>query len=288
MKYFAFALIAVSVSACALDDEDDDLVNTESSELSRQLSPGVNGHFCAASPYNCRFHEGGSRVMTQGGDDSWGVTTGLSIRDGNGVALGIQTGERMTFNYGQTRYIAGEAHALALTTSNSSAGWYPISAVLGETSFRKQNGEVNAKDPDQGRMACYRVRDSSDPSIELRKVVYDSQVGDAGHERAGDYLPLLRNNGKRSVNLIFSVPGFALGGATTDHFLSGETFHRVDVPTDSGRPSISIPLWVKDGAGRFRKRSGSMRFLYGFIVASDGVKRFGWMAEDALLPLSGC
>ncbi len=287
MKCLALALAGLSLSACALDEDDDDLVDT-ASELSVRLSPGVNGHYCAASPYNCRFHEGSSRVMTQGGDESWGVATGYSIRDGNGVALYTQTGSRLTFNYGQTRLLAGKAHALALTTSNSSAGWYPIDAILGEASFRKQNGEVNAKDPDDGRMACYRVRDSADSSIELKKVVYDSKVGIDGHERAGDYLPLVRANGKRSVNLVFSVPGFALGGATTDHFLSGETFHRVRVPTDSGLPSISIPLWVRDGAGRFRKRSGSLRFLYGFIVAADGVKRFGWMAEPALLPLGDC
>ena len=30
-------------------------------------------------------------------------------------------------------------------------------------------------------------------------------------EGAGDYLPLVRKNGRRSANLIFSVPGFALG-----------------------------------------------------------------------------
>lgn len=288
MKYLAIALVLLS--ACALDevDDDDDLVNTESLTIAARTSPGVNGHFCTASPYNCRFHEGSSRVMTQSGLTSWGIATGYSIRDGNGEVLGTQTGSRLTFNYGQTRLLAGKAHALALTTSNGSAGWYPIDAILGEASFRKQNGEVNAKDPHEGRMACYRVRDSSDPSIELKKVVYDSKVGINGHERAGDYLPLVRNNGRRSVNLVFSVPGFGLGGATTDHFLSGETFHRVSVPTASGLPSISIPLWVRDSAGRFRKRSGKLRFLYGFIVASDGVKRFGWMAEPALLPLGDC
>jgi hypothetical protein len=132
------------------------------------------------------------------------------------------------------------------------------------------------------------VRNSHDSGIELKKVVYDSQVGENGHERAGDYLPLLRNNGARSVNLIFMVPGFGLGGATTDHFPAGTKFQRVDVPTSSGRPSISIPLWVKDGNGRYRKQSGTMRFLYGYVRAGDGVRRFGWMAQDALQVSTGC
>ena len=93
----------------------------------------------------------------------------------------------------------------------------------------------------------------------------------------------MRANGQRSANLVFSVPGFALGGATTDHFPAGTAFHRVSVPTDSGRPSISIPLYVKDGNGAYTKKAGTMRFLYGYVVSSsDGVKRFGWMAQDAL------
>jgi hypothetical protein len=166
--------------------------------------------------------------------------------------------------------------------------WYPIDHIVREDAFRARNGEVNAKDPGMGKMACWEVRNSHDASIELKKVVFDSPAGDAGHERAGDYLPLVRANGKRSVNLTFSVPGFGLGGATTDHFGAGTKLQRVDVPTSTGRPSITIPLWVKDRAGRFRKQSGEMRFLYGYVHAANGAKRFGWMAEDALRPSSGC
>jgi hypothetical protein len=243
---------------------------------------GVNGDHCAASPFNCRFRAGSSRVTTAGGDDSWGVATGASVRDGNGDVLATQTGAHLTFNFGQTRALAGKAHALALTTSNGSAGWYPIDHILGETSFRARMGEVNARDPQIGEMACYEVRDSHDPGIELKKVVFDSQAGPDGHERAGDYLPLVRNNGRRSVNLIFSVPGFGLGGATTDHFPAGARFRRVQVPTTAGPPSITIPLWVQDGAGRYRTQSGTLRFFYGFVRAADGTRRFGWMAEDAI------
>ena len=136
-------------------------------------------------------------------------------------------------------------------------------------------------------MACYR-----DPQLARRE--HRAQEGRLRQQaatpaRARRRLPAARRaNGMRSRNLMFSVPGFALGGATTDHFLAGTKFHRVDVPTDSGQPSISIPLWVKDSAGRYRKRSGAMRFFYGYIVASDGAKRFGWMAEPALMALSGC
>lgn len=286
-------LLLLALAACVVEpvDEDPDLfeedepVDTTSLEAQRTF-PGVNGDHCIESPYNCRFREPGvsQRVTTAGGDDSWAVEPGASIRDGHGDVLIVSTRDRMTFNYGQTRALAGKAHALAISTNNGSAGWYPIERILGETSFRARVGEVNAKDPRDGEMACYEIRDSHDASRELRKVVYDSR---AEHERAGDYMSLPRANGRRSANLVFMVPGFGLGGATTDHFPAGTKFRRVEVPTRSGRPSITIPLWVKDGDGRYRKQAGTMRFLYGYIVG-NGDRRFGWMAQDALQVSSGC
>ena len=286
-------LLLLILTACAVEpiDGDHDLetedepVDTTQLEAQRTFA-GENGDYCIESPYNCRFRRPGvsQRVTTASGNDSWGVSPGASIRDGNGDVLAVSTRTWMTFNYGQTRALAGKAHALALSTDNGSAGWYPIERILGETSFRNRMGEVNARDPDEGEMACYEIRDSHDASRELKKVVYDSH---AVHERAGDYMALVRNNGRRSANLIFMVPGFGLGGASTDHFPAGTRFQRVWVPTNSGKPSITIPLWVKDGDGRYRKRSGSMRFLYGYIVG-NGDRRFGWMAQDALKVSSGC
>jgi hypothetical protein len=286
------ALLGLALGGCLVGDEldpgdADDLVDPLAfDDTDVGLSSGINGTACAGSPYNCKFRaSGGNRVLTNDGSESWGVVTGASVRDGNGVVLATQTGGTLAFNYGQTRLLAGKAHALALTTSNGSAGWYPIDHIKGEASFRAKNGNVDARDPGQGKMACYRVRNSHDASIELKKVVFDSH---STHERAGDYLALPRNNGRRSANLIFSVPGFSLGGATTDHFPAGTPFQRVTVPTASGKPSISIPLWVADGNGAYKRQSGTMRFLYGYVRAADGVRRFGWMAEEALTPSTGC
>ncbi|HEX5061677.1 MAG TPA: hypothetical protein VFV99_20060 [Kofleriaceae bacterium] len=285
MRYAALLLLVGCLDLG--DSEDEDLVDTTSDALSLAPSPGENGSYCIASPYNCRFRDGDSRVLNAGGDDVWAVMPGASVRDGDGNVLAMQTGDRMTFNYGQTRALAGKAHALALTTTNSSAGWYPFDHIVSEASFRDHVGNVDAKSPHAGHMACYEIRNSHDASIELKKVVYDSKVGPNGHERAGDYLSLVRANGRRSANLIFNVPGFGLGGAADDHFPAGTKFHRVTVPTKSGVPSISIPLWVADSNGRYVVRSGSLRFFYGYIVG-EGVSRFGWMAQDALQVSTGC
>lgn len=271
-------LLACSGDPDATDDVDD---------LSAELSAGVNGSHCVASPYNCGFRAtGGARVLTSTGDDTWAVTGGASVRDGHGTALVVQPADQLQFNFGQTRHLAGKTHFLATSTANGSAAWFPADHVVHEQSLRDKIGNVDAKDPGQGKMACYEIRSTHDPVLEFKKVVYDSKVK---HERAGDYLPLLRNGGQVSANLVFSVPGFSLGGATTDHFPAGTKFQRVVVPTTSGRPSIDIPLWDDAGGGHYTKRSGSMKFVYGYVRSkADGVKRFGWMAYDAITPSSGC
>lgn len=287
-----FLLLALAGCLDGVEDlapeDESDFVDTTELIITAGGSPGVNGAYCIASPYSCRFREGSSRVRNAAGGETWAVMAGASIRDGKGDVLAVSTNKNMTFNYGQTRSIAGKAHALALSTSNGSSGWYPYDQIVSEASFREHVGNVDAKDPGEGKLACYEIRNSHDKSIELKKVVHDSKVGPDGHERAGDYLPLVRSNNKRSANLVFSVPGFGLGGATSDHFQAGTKFQRLSVPTKTGAPSIAIPLWVADGAGRYIVRSGSMRFIYGYIVGDSGTKRYGWMAMDALAVSSGC
>lgn len=55
-----------------------------------------------------------------------------------------------------------------------------------------------------------------------------------------------------------------------DHFPAGTRFQRLDVPTDSGPPSIDIPLWVQDSTGRYRQQSGTMKFIYDALQVSSG------------------
>ena len=286
MKYGWLICLAFTAGCISEDIADDDVGDADLVDTGGVMAfatvKGVNSDYCTASPFNCRFRAGSSRVDTKGGDETWGITAGASVRDGNGVVLHTESAARLTFNYGQIRVVAGTAHALALTTDNSSAAWFPVDHIAGEASFRDQVGNVDAKDPGKGKMACYAIRNTADETLAAKKVVKGSTDP---HERAGDYLPLVRANGKRSANLVFSVPGFALGGATTDHFLAGTKFRRVEVPTSSGLPSISIPLW-KESAPTVR--SGSLRFFYGYIVTEDGQKRFGWMAQDALETSTGC
>jgi len=259
----------------------------ESTQGTEELTNGVNGAACTESPYNCKLRaSGGNRIETSTpGDITWDVVPGATLRDGDGNALGASTSNALEFNYGQTRSFGGVEHAFAMATSNGSTAWFPISSIKNHALFENKVGHVSAHGIGLAKMGCYEIRNSYDASIELKKVVYDSQ---STHERAGDYLSLLRNNGKHSANLTFNVPGFGLGGVAVDHFDAGTKFQRLDVPTKNGAPSIDIPLYVKDSEGRYRKKDGTLKFIYGYIIAATGTKRVGWMAYPALSVSSGC
>ncbi|MEP7120133.1 MAG: hypothetical protein ABJE95_04445 [Byssovorax sp.] len=98
-------------------------------------------------------------------------------------------------------------------------------------------------------------------------------------EAAGDYLPRLRTNNKRSINLIFNTPGSGLGGPAIDHLPTGTKFQRLDVPTDAGHPSIDVKLWSQDGNGKFLAPAGTMKFVCGSIQSKTGDTRVGWMGN---------
>ena len=281
--------IVLGPLACVASSGDD--TEGESERDTESLSPGVNGGACTKSPYNCKLRvSGGNRVETNDPKDQneWHLTLGVPVRNGNGDVVATNDKASTTFNFGQLRDFDGVTYAFAVTTSNGSAGWMPLSSIAGHDSFAAKVSHVSAHAAGLSKLGCYEIRNGHDASIELKKVVKDSQMGPDGHERAGDYQALPRKNGQRSANLTFNVPGFGLGGVAIDHFPAGVRFQRLDVPTSTGAPSIDVPLWVQDSAGRYLKHSGDMKFVYGYVVAKTGDKRVGWMAYDALQVSSGC
>jgi hypothetical protein len=278
----AVVALGLVVSGCAPGDAesiDDETAADQDAALS-----GANGGACIESEYNCKLRVSGGNRVSNAQENLWAVDDDV-VLDGNGDLMGMNTRDHLEFNYGQTRRIGDVTYAFATSTSNASAGWVPIDAIVSEGTFRDRVGEVNAKAAGLGKMACYAVKNSHDDSRELLKVVYDST---ATHERAGDYMPLVRKNGKRYANLTFNVPGFALGGVAIDIFPAGTKFRRLDVPTEHGKPSIDIPLWKKDGQGRYRAQAGTMKFVYGYVVSKTGTRRNGWMAYESLTQSSAC
>jgi hypothetical protein len=269
--------LATGCIAEAGDEEDFDDETTDITEDA--LKPGKNGKACIASPYNCKLRKEGGNAVDNSQGGLWAVHDATMV-DGNGESMGLNTRDHLRFNYGQTRHMGGHTYVFARSSTLGSAGWFPIDEVYGESSLRKKVGEVNAKDTGGERLGCYKVRSSHDAAKGEKKVVFDSQEDE---EEANDYMSTPRKNGKRYANMAFAVPGFGLGGPAIDIFPAGTRFRRIDVPTTTGDPSITIPLWAKDGNGNFTEMSGKMKFIYGYVNTEPGTKRFGWMALDALV-----
>jgi len=285
---FFFALLASALPLLAGCASESGGVADEAdgTETAAALTAGVNGSACLHSPFNCKLREsGGNRVTDVAGGEQWAVGPGV-VRDGDAnVMISDTNGGHIQINYGQIRHFAGATYVLAMSTVNASAGWYPIDAVVDQDSLRARIGNVDAKDPHQGTMACYEIANDADASLIEKKVVRDAK---GAHERAGDYMSLPRANGRRYANLAFNAPGDALGAPAVDIFPAGTKFQRVDVPTESGKPHLSVQLYVQAADGHFTQPSGTMTFIYGYVTSVGGVRRFGWMALDALHPSQGC
>jgi hypothetical protein len=284
----AFATVLSGCAASELDERGDEPVAEGADGL--DYTPGVNGDACYASPYNCKLRvSGGNRILHTDGTDTWGVYDDHEVRDGDGALLDVNTESELKFNYGQQRTFDGEPYVFAMSTSNKSAGWFPLSGVKSGDVLATRVGHVSAHQSGLAHLGCYAVKNSTDDVLAAKKVVYDtsSAPGPTG-EAAGDYLARVRENGRRSINLTFSTPGYSLGGVAVDHFVAGTKFRRVDVPTDGGAPSIDVPLWTQASNGHFTKASGTLKFVYGYVIAATGTLRAGWMPYPALEVSSGC
>jgi hypothetical protein len=282
--------LVTALGGCVMAPADDGDESVGEAQDALNYTSGVNGGACYKSAYNCKLRvSGGNRILHVDGDDTWAVDPGQTVLDGNGAALGVNSASQLKFNYGQMRTFNGESYVFAMSTSTASSGWFPLAGVVSGDVLEQRVGHVSAHQSGLGHMSCYVVKDSTDDTLARKKVVYDSSSspGPSG-EAAGDYLAKVRANGLRSINLVFNTPGYALGGVAVDHFPAGTKFQRVDVPTDSGAPSVDVPLWEQASNGHFTKAAGSLKFIYGYVIAATGTLRAGWMAYPALTPSSGC
>ena len=249
-----------------------------------------NGSVCVGSIYNCKLRpSGGNRLAHVDNSLDWGVERDVEILDGNGDVLGINKTSTIKINYGTRRTFNSKRYIYAMSTTNKSSAWFPLDAVKSADVVDERLGNVVARVDDLKKMACYEVRNDMDETLASKKVVYDTKepAGPVG-EAAGDYLARVRANGKRSINLAFSVPGLGLGSPAVDHFPAGTKFQRLEVPTDRGLPSLDIKLYSAAANGHFTVPAGVLKFIYGYVVSKTGDRRAGWIAYDALKVSEGC
>jgi hypothetical protein len=85
-----------------------------------------------------------------------------------------------------------------------------------------------------------------------------------------------------TINLVYSVPGFGLGGQGLDSFLISDALEFYPV---KGAKVFKQPTYFPSKHPQAGKVSPqTMTFLYGAIKSNGSEPVYGWIAKEALAP----
>jgi hypothetical protein len=240
----------------------------------------------------------------------WEVAKDTPVYDGSGAAMGtvaptVKVGERIVcaikVNYGMSKVIHGRmcvygfsfdikpaAHVQPLLDRDSiqhgvvsASAWVPLDKVVEGEMLKERVGIGRAtlpKLPLQERR--YRMTGGdprsylTDTGDELRIVLNPALGAVPSHY-------LRRPCG--TVNILYCVPGFGLGGQSLDSFLiSSSAIFR---PAKGARMFI-MPTYYPPGHPSAGKTSGkTMTFIYGAVESPGNDSVYGWVAKEALTPV---
>lgn len=270
---------------------------------------GSHGRQCFGSELNCRQAEtSGTRSnrvvnpIPPGTTTSqavlWPTENDAPIVDGTGKLIGsirpIDVNGRMIYatkiNHGMTKIISGEVHVYAFSTpvilkqrprsgeEEGVSAWIPLRTI------KDKEALLERLHPGTGRLPALVLEDRSylvtggDPSwYTTDKGTPFSIVADVGSgPRPQHYLR--REAG--TINLLFCVPGFGLGGHNLDSFLLSQ---EVGFRPAAGVRKITVPTYYPVGHPEMGEVTPkTMTFVYGAIDVQGSPRVYGWMAEEAL------
>jgi hypothetical protein len=243
-------------------------------------------------------------VLTPNKSVTWEVATNTEVVDGAGVRLGTVASEHhenrifpgAKFNYGMSKEIRGQLYLYCFATDIvpdpaviaqmdrtqifhgviGTSAWLRADDVvdkktllerfgvgrgklpslpLAHTRYRVTGGEPNSYETPYGELAIVKEANGPVPSHYLRRPT-------------------------GTINVLYSVPGFGLGGQGLDSFLlsDGLTF----------RPAVGVREFVQrtyyplhhPQAKQVAPRT--MTFIYGAVEAPHCEPVFGWVAKEAL------
>jgi len=236
----------------------------------------------------------------------WELQPGTEVYDGAGVPMGtvpatLKIGEQRVpvsmFNFGASKVLDGRicVYAFSVVINTSAAvvklldpgelnedriitsAWLPLERVLDKETLLERIGLGKAMLPALPlEPAGYRVTGGNPelyltPFGELRIVRQKNSGAVPSHY-------LRRPSG--TINLVYSVPGFGLGGEATDSFLLSDAleFHPARGAKVFKQPAFFPPKHPQAG----KASPQTMTFLYGAIQSSDSEPIYGWIAKEAL------
>ena len=258
----------LALSACTFDDPGADAPDLSTTDSALRCVPSNNRYNCEPPRTSNRK---GPRVIhsKRTGSINWPVFSNTPLYDGMGTQVAVVTGSTVHINYGQRKRLDGQTlvYAWAVRTNlGAKSGWIPEAQIKNPSLLDRRSPTLRLPNPGHGTYtAIWTITGGNPGSIANLKVNPRVSSGQNGT----DYLVRPGN----IVNIVYTVPGFSLGGYSVDTVPVGTIFRRA-----RGVKEIDIPLYRPNSS---TKAHVNMHFIYGYI--NDGhQRRYGWMAKEAM------
>ena len=227
----------------------------------------------------------------------WEVQPGTEVYDGAGVLMGtvapgFKKGGALVpvsmFNFGMSKILNGRiclyAFSVAINPSGRSdatvetSAWLPLDRVVAKETLLERDGLGKPKLPALPLETKGYAVTGGNPKL------YETEFGEMSIVRkvvASGPVPshyLRRPSG--TINLVYSVPGFGLGGQGTDSFLVSDG---LEFYPAKGAKVFKQPTYYPikhPQAGQVSPQT--MTFLYGAIKSKGSEPVYGWIAKEAL------
>ncbi|MGZ4971570.1 MAG: hypothetical protein ACXWKG_04370 [Limisphaerales bacterium] len=234
----------------------------------------------------------------------WEVATNTEVVDGAGMRLGtvaIENHDSRTFpgakfNYGMSKTINGQLYLYCFATDivpdprivEQMDKTQFVHGTVGTSAWLRADDVIEK----QTLLERFGVGRGKLPSLPLQSTRYRITGGDpnAYQTPSGELAIVKQANGPApshylrrpsgTINVLYSVPGFGLGGQGLDAFLisDGLTF----------RPAAGVREFVQPTYYALRHPQAkqiapkTMTFIYGAVEAPHCDPVFGWVAKEAL------
>jgi hypothetical protein len=237
----------------------------------------------------------------------WELRDGAEVYDGMGVLMGTVASKRIVngkkvpvsmFNFGMSKVLHDQICVYAFTViiepspevlkvadaptkksgNMSTSAWIPLARVGAKDELLDRIGLGKVKLPRMPLSKTGNTITGGDPESYMTEFGELAIVKELDGPIPSHYLR--RPTG--TVNLIYSVPGFGLGGQSLDSFLvsDGAVFHQAMGAKVFVQPTYFPKL--HPNAGKVSPRT--MTFLYGAVDVKGSGTVYGWIAKEALSP----
>lgn len=237
----------------------------------------------------------------------WELHDGAEVYDGTGVLMGTVVSKRTVngkkvpvsmFNFGMSKVLHDQicVYAFSVTIepspevlkvvdaptkksgNMSTSAWIPLERVVANEELLDRIGLGKVKLPRLPLDPIGYTITGGDPQSYMTESGELAIVKQLDGPVPSHYLR--RPTG--TVNLIYSVPGFGLGGQSLDSFLvsDGAVFHQAK----GAKVFVQPTYFPKQHPNAGKVSPMKMTFLYGAVDVKGSGTVYGWIAKEALSP----